>query len=50
MGTIISGANHAVLPAQKDISCLGPIESCYLVQKLLFCMQKSQMQAGTHRD
>ena len=29
MGTIISGANRAVFPAQKDISCLGPIESCY---------------------
>ena len=26
---IETGANHSVLLAQKDISCLGPIETCY---------------------
>ena len=24
-----SGANHAVVNAQNDRSCLGPIETCY---------------------
>ena len=29
-----SGANQAVLHAQKDISCLGPIETCFSVPKV----------------
>ena len=29
METSISGANHAVLHAQNDRRCLGPIEICY---------------------
>ena len=29
METSDSDANHAVLPAQNDRSCLGPIETCY---------------------
>ena len=28
METSYSGANHAVLHAQKDGLCLGPIETC----------------------
>ena len=27
--TINSDAKHAVVPAQNDRSCLGPIETCY---------------------
>ena len=48
--TSYSGANHAVLHAQNDLWGLEPIETCMLVQKSLFCMQKPQMRAGTHRD
>ena len=29
METSISGSNHAVLHAQNDRLCLGPIETCY---------------------
>ena len=29
METSDSDANHAVLHAQNDRSCLGPIETCY---------------------
>ena len=29
METSFSGANHAVLHAQNDRLCLGPIETCY---------------------
>ena len=32
--TCNSGANHDVLYAQKDISCLGPIETCFSVPKV----------------
>ena len=62
-GPSISDANHAVLHAdegwdQNDIldvhsqinkRSLGPLETI-LIQKALFCMQKPQMSAGTHRD
>ena len=34
METSNSGVNHTVLYAQKDISCLGPIETCYSVAKV----------------
>ena len=53
LGTIETGysvANHAVLHAQNDRLGLVPIETCMLVQKSLFCMQKPQVRAGTHRD
>ena len=29
METSNSGVNHAVLHAQNDWTCLGPIETCY---------------------
>ena len=48
--TCLSGANRAVFHTQNDRWRLGPIESCTLVQKSLFCMQKPQMKAGSHRD
>ena len=32
--TSISDANHAVLYAQNDRSCLGPIEICYSIPKV----------------
>ena len=50
MLTWYCGANHAVLHAQNDRWGLAPIETCTLVQKSMFCMQKPQMRTGTHRD
>ena len=51
MQTSISGANHAVLHAQNDRSCLGPMETCNSDPKVVFFfIQKPQMRAGTHRD
>ena len=48
--TSIYGANHADLHAQKDRWGLGPNRLVILLQKSLFCMQKPQKRAGTHRD
>ena len=48
--TCNSFANHYVFYAQNDSWGLVPIEICMLVQKSLFCMQKLQIKAGTHRD
>ena len=45
-----SGANHTGLYAQNDRWGLVPIETCMLVHKSLFCIQKQQMRAGTNRD
>ena len=45
-----SGANHAGLYAQNDRWGLLLIETCMLVHKSLFSIQKQQMRAGTHRD
>ena len=47
---INSCANHAVLHAQKDLWCLGPIETCCSGPKPLFSMHKQQIRAGTNRD
>ena len=44
-----SSANRTLLHAQNDWSCLGPIGTCNLLQKLLFCTQKPQIRVGTHR-
>ena len=46
----LSGSNHAVLYSKINRRSLGPIETCNSGQKVTFCMQKSQMRAGTHRD
>ena len=45
-----SGANHTGLYAQNDRWGLVHIETCMLVHKSLFCIQKPQMTAGTNRD
>ena len=48
--TINSGHNVAVVNAQIHKRGLGPIGTCNSGAKALFCMQKPQMRAGTHRD
>ena len=50
METSNSGANNAVLHSQNDMSCLGPIESCYSGPEVAVCMEKTQVGSGTHRD
>ena len=50
MDTSNSGANQAVLHAQSDRWNLGPLEICNSDSKTLFCRQKPQMRAGTHRE
>ena len=50
METSNSGANHAVLHAQNDRFCVGPIETCYSGPKVAVLLPKLQMRAGTHRD
>ena len=50
METSNSDATHAALQAQNGRGNLGHIEICYSGPKSLFCMQKPQMKAGTHRD
>ena len=50
METSNSDATHAALQAQNGRGNLGPIQFAIRVQKSLFCMQKAQMRAGTHRD
>ena len=41
-----SGANHAGLYAQNDRWGLVPIETCILVHKSLFCIQKQRWGLG----
>ena len=41
---------HAVLHSQINRRSLGHIETCNSDPKSLFCMQKPQMRAGTHKD
>ena len=48
--TSIYGVNHADLHAQNDRWGLGPKQICNSAPKSLFCMQKPQKRAGTHRD
>ena len=48
METSNSDAKHAVLHAQNDRLCLGPIEICYSGPKPSVCMQKPQVKAGTN--
>ena len=50
METSNSAANHAVLHAQNHRCGLGHIEFCNLDPKVVFCKEKPQMRAGTHRD
>ena len=50
METSDSAANHAVLHVQINRRSLGPIETCNSDPKMLFCIQKPQMRAGSHRD
>ena len=50
METSISAANHAVLHSENHRRGLGPIEIYNSDPKVLFCLQKPQMRAGTHRD
>ena len=46
METSNSGANRAVLHVQKDISCLGPIETCYSVPKVAVVYTKIIYEGG----
>ena len=49
--TCNSGAKVAALNAKKNIGeVCDPWRVVILVLKSLFCMQKPQMMAGTHRD
>ena len=41
METSISGANPAVLHAQNDRLCLGPIETCYSGPKVAVLLPKT---------
>ena len=45
-----SVANHAVYMHKATGEVWYPDRLVILVQKALFCMQKPQMKAGTHRD
>ena len=48
--TINSGHIVAVVNAQTTDEGWDPWRLVILIQKSLFCMQKPQMRAGTHRD
>ena len=48
--TSIYGANHADLHAQMTGEVWVPNRFVILLQKSLFCMQKPQKRAGTHKD
>ena len=50
IGTSNSDARHTVLHAQNHRWGLGHIETCNSGPKVVFCMQKPQMRAGTHGD
>ena len=50
MQTSSCDAKHVVVLAQNDSPCMGPIETCYPGQIVLFCIEKPQRRAGTHRD
>ena len=55
-----SDDNRAVLHAQNNRFCVGPIETCYSAPKVAvlhpkathegFCMKKPEKRGGTHRD
>ena len=44
------GANPAVLHAQYDRGCLGPIETCFSAAKVAVLPAKPQIKAGNYRD
>ena len=50
METSNSGANQAFLQSQFNRRSVGPIETCISDPKALFCLQKQQIRAVTHRD
>ena len=50
METSDSDANHAVLHAKTTEEGWDPYTLVSLVLKSLDCIQKPQMEAGTHRD
>ena len=45
-----SGANHAVLQAQTTGEVWDQYRIVILIHKALFCMEKTQMRAGNHRE
>ena len=50
METSDSDTNHAVLHAKTTEEGWVPYRLVILLQKSLFCIQKPQKRAGTHRD